>query len=219
MLDLMYGQMLTAAATGEWDRAIDLSAQLLRQMPAYRDVSARRAGYLEQLYTSASASLSEGDIPQAVKLFTALVAAEPGYRDAADKLRQARLASTKPLAGGYAVGEILRRGEWDVTLASVIVESDGRLTVAVKWSNASGSDRTATCSGDVGRGLRPLLTLADGVGIAPTETACSLRSGEVIPAGKAFTESATFPPLADATRPFRVSWYGVGISREIVLRP
>lgn len=205
VLEVLYSQMAASAATGQWDTALQLSRQIIGVTPRYRDVPAKRSAYLDQLYRSATASLDQRDIPQAVRLFAVLVGEESGYRDSADRLAQAQSASRRPLSGAYEIGRVLRQDEWTVTLRSVIVRADGRITVAVTWRNETASPRDVRCRASPEEDARAFLTLADGTRSVPLETSCSTRRGETtsVPAGGAYTDLATYAELSDATRPLQ----------------
>lgn len=98
--------MDTSAKAGNWDTALSTSKQILDASPNYRDVKAKRADYLEQVYAAASTALSSDNPKEAVKLFSLLVASEPNYKDSNEKLGEARVAAIpKP-------GTVLYQADW-----------------------------------------------------------------------------------------------------------
>ena len=217
VLDVLYSQMTASAASGEWGDALSKSAEILAIVANYRDVAKQRERYLEQAYAAASASLDKEDIADAVKLFGIVAKAQPGYRDSAIKLAEAQVDLKRPLPGAYGIDDVLRTGAWRVVLTGVVVQPDRQLVVSVKWTNESGAELTARCDNDGGNGDHAVLAFRDGTRWSPVATGCSVETGDLVPGGQAYAESATFPVLDDGTRPFRVSWYGIGTSQEIVL--
>ncbi|MDE3102071.1 MAG: hypothetical protein KGJ98_07520 [Chloroflexota bacterium] len=217
MVDALYTQMSVSAATGDWGDALSKSTEILAAVPNYRDVAKQRARYLDQAYAAASASLDKGDVPDAVKRFGIVAKAQPGYRDSAIKLAEAQVDLKKPLPGAYPVDEVLMDGDWQVMLTAVVVLPDHQIVVWASRTNESGTELAARCDADGRVGERPIIAFRDGTRWSALATGCSVETGGLVSAGKGYRESATFPVLDDGTRPFRVSWYGIGTSREIVL--
>jgi tetratricopeptide (TPR) repeat protein len=142
VLEVVYGQMVANAADGRWEKALEQSGLILGVLRRYRDAGAKRAEYLERIYATAARAESGGDLIEAIRLFTTLGNAEPGYRDVADRVSRARAATRRPLPGVYAMHHDLRRTpQWEVTLGAVRVQADGRITVFVDRRTSS---RTGT---------------------------------------------------------------------------
>lgn len=217
VLAVLYGQMTQAAQTNDWGSALGLSGQVLSIAPGFRDVKAKRAEYLDEVYSLASGSIAQTDWPHAVALLTVLVHAEPGYKDAQEQLAQAQIARRKPLAGSYAFGEEIGDGNWYGEVKRIAVGPDGRLTVYVHWTNEDTDVRPARCGADRGGGVSPEMIFPNGTRTQAIETWCSALPDQLVPDGETFEESVTFPAIADGTAPFRIDWYGLPVTGRFVL--
>lgn len=216
VLAILYEQMTAAAQTNDWEKALGLSGQIIEAVPGFRDVKARRDTYLDTVYSQASASIGQKDWPHAFVLLTLLVKAEPGYKDAQAKLTMVQAARRAPLPGVYSFDESIDDGLWFGELRTIAVGPDGRLTVNVHWTNDHTVSRLATCL-QRRANAEAVLILADGTRSPATDASCSALPDQPVPPDGTFDESATFPPIADGTKPFGIDWYGLKVAGSFVL--
>jgi len=110
-LDGLYGQMEANAKAGNWADALDEASSILSDTPSYRDVKAKRDGYLEQIYAAAGIAESQSDWKEVIRLYGILQAKEPNYKDVNEKLAAARIAAVpKP-------GTVVYEADWSKGLS------------------------------------------------------------------------------------------------------
>jgi len=110
-LDGLYGQMTANAQAGNWADALDEASSILSDTPSYRDVKAKRDGYLEQIYAAAGIAESQSDWKEVIRLYGILQAKEPNYKDVNEKLAAARIAAVpKP-------GTVVYEADWSKGLS------------------------------------------------------------------------------------------------------
>ncbi|MBI3733076.1 MAG: hypothetical protein HY259_06415 [Chloroflexi bacterium] len=221
-LDQLYGQMGASAASSQWDVALNISSQILNSYPNYRDVKAKRAGYLEQLYTAASTALSQGNNREAVRLFGILVSAEKNYRDSNEKLGQAQLAARKAAPGVYPVNARINTSafvDWIVTLTSIEILADGRLKMNLAYQNNSTQSANLRCPSGSANDPAWYIVLSTGIKSFSVDDDCHLHQGETfsVQPGGVRTGWEVYPSLDDATKPFTYVADDWGSVKDIIL--
>jgi hypothetical protein len=217
VLSVLYDQMKAAADSGDRKTALARSAQIIQIAPGFRDVKAKQAEYLDEVYALAMRSIEQSDWRSATALLTLLTQSDPNYKDAQTKLAQAQVERRKPLPGAYRIGDEFGDGDWKADVRGITVESDGRITVFVDWTNGAQDARPPRCSADRPGLPPPALVFDDRTTWFPLDAQCLATAGDSVEPGGSFAESATFPAISDGTKPFRIDWYGLVTTGPITL--
>ncbi|GEM_PF-2011284 len=221
-LDALYDAMQSAADRGDWETALDRYKRLFSTAPNYRDIDRLGQRYLERTYRAAEQALSDGHDAEALRLLSALLACDGGYRSAQRLAEEARQGAGRQLVGVHPLNRVVGtdRG-WTLQLDSVEVRPEGDLLVRVTVTNSTTIRNHLACLQNDDERPRFYLLAANGQRLLPTQWACQQWRQEAwtLEGGESTSFWWLFPAPPDITAPFTLSFADWGDLEVSIYRP
>ncbi len=221
-LALRYDEMCGAADRHDWAAALGHYQRLTTTAPHYRNVVRLGQRYLREAYRAAETALAAGQDAEALRLLSAVLACDGGYRSAQRLADEARQGARGELVGVHPVNRIVGtdRG-WALRLDSVEVRPEGALLVRVTATNTTTMRNHLSCLQNGPEAPRYYLLTANGQRLLPTQWACQQWRQESwdLAGGESVSFWWMFPPPADITAPFTLALADWGTIELSLYRP